>query len=375
MNESFAAHAQASPLLAKSRFDSSAQTDEALARILADINTLLEASDKKVASSLAESLPPDAASFTRFYAEDQRRAQGLQAKLSSLIHNQIQSNWRQQNPNSANRLDSVATSESSAWIDAIPSSPDRRISDEDWSLAVKKRLGLPSYTGPIPASCCLCSADLAQDRDPTWHAESCKHLVPTYGNRRHNKVNRTLRMHAEGMNASVASEYRPPCSESKKRIDDDVLLPGMGAVLVDVSLRRADAASRSGSADAMFRTAENEKIGKYKDMAKDRAAEVLPFIVDEYGRFGPAAHAFIAKLVQCAAASESRDHSKQSATQAKRALMEDLAIAVQQQNAAMTRAVTNCWLRTMSQPTSNPALAAATANNDSAAVAMDLSPQ
>ncbi len=367
----FAAQAQAAPLLSKSQYESSQQSDEARARMLSDFKELIKVCDKET-STLADCLPTEAKSFTQFYTAEPRNAPGLQAKLSSLILNQVKMNWRVNHPEEANRLDSVATAESSAWIDAIPSSPARRILDEDWTIAVKKRLGQRSYNGPVPTTCCLCKADLTKDRDPTWHPLSCKHLIPTMANRRHNKINRTIKVHAEPMEAAVAAEYRPPCSESKKRIDADVLIPGVGAVLIDVSVRRAEAASRSGSSEKMFKDAERDKINKYKDMAKDRSAEVLPFIIDEYGRFGPAAHSFLDKLMASAAGSEARDQSTQSAAQAKRALLEDLAIAIQQQNAAMTRAVTNSWLRNLAQPIADPALAAARANAHDEATAMDL---
>src|SRR6185312_6850946 len=95
------------------------------------------------------------------------------------------------------------------------------------------------------------------------------------------------------------TEPRPVCSDDKRRVDADVLLPVVLATeryKIDVTNRRCGAASRRRSAAGMMAAAERQKTKHHSRACADSNAIMIPFVIDEFGQLGKKALWFLDKL-------------------------------------------------------------------------------
>ena len=193
------------------------------------------------------------------------------------------------------RLISASASKASAWLTATPSTPELVMSDTDYSLAVRHRLGLPCSDG-LPAKC-ACDAGLASDLS---HFHSCRLQKRTAITARHDFVVRTLAKLFRQVGAVVHVEPRIYGSE-RLRPDLDITFPDQ-SLMVDVAITHPASPSRtSANPLAAAGIAEQAKIAKYQELASRRASTFLPFVLESYGAFGKHAQQVL-KTLQVAAA-------------------------------------------------------------------------
>ena len=146
------------------------------------------------------------------------------------------------------------------------------MSDTDYILAVRHRLGLPSADG-LPAKC-VCEATLAEDAS---HFHSCTRQKRTSITVRHDLVVRTLAKLFRKVGAVVHIEPRIYGSE-RLRPDLDITFPDR-TLMLDVAITHPASPSRSSSTPlAAAAIAENAKIVKYSELAK-HASTFHPFVL------------------------------------------------------------------------------------------------
>ena len=193
------------------------------------------------------------------------------------------------------RLISASATNASAWLTAIPSTPELAMSDTDYSLAVRHRLGLPCADG-LPVKC-ACDVVLTSDLS---HFHSCRLQKRTAITARHDFIVRTLAKLFRQVGAVVHVEPRIYGSE-RLRPDLDITFPDQ-SLMVDVAVTHPAAPSRNSTNPlAAAGVAEQAKFAKYQELASKRAATFLPFVLESYGAIGRHSQQVL-KILQVAAA-------------------------------------------------------------------------
>ena len=161
-----------------------------------------------------------------------------------------------------------------------------------FSLTVRLLTGLPPLDD-LPSHCPLCLDNMSSQ---PWHAFTCIKLRRLAVTTRHNAVMYLLCEFARSHGTLVRLE---PKDDSSLVPDGEFILPSSVA-LVDASgthphapSYRAAEVARSGSAIV---TRENAKHAKYDDYAASCSADMVPFVLDTYGRLGSDATKFITSL-------------------------------------------------------------------------------
>jgi len=170
------------------------------------------------------------------------------------------------------RLISSSAGNASAWLTVIPSTPELSLSDDDYILAIRHRLGLPSADG-LPTKCAHpCNATLASD---TSHFHSCQQQKRTSITARHDLIVRTLAKLFRQVGAVVHIEPRIYGSE-RLRPDMDITFPDR-TLMLDVAITHPASPSRKSPTPlAAAAIAENAKISKYAKLAAKQAATFQP---------------------------------------------------------------------------------------------------
>ena len=290
-----AAQAQIAPILKGSRFRSSRQTAEQLQQILARARELIAESKQDNASLLAK-LPDLGADPVDWFAEDTERADGLQAELTKLLTEKYVLVVNSGSKADKERIKSNATEEAAQFHTALPMSPNTTMQDTDYRTFAKLKLGRPAIQRDVGKQCGRCKRALSGEEDPSWHPIHCKSLVPIESNRRHAAAITLLHRFLTDLGIASATETRPPCSENKLRLD--VTAQALHYYLIDVSIRSTKAPSRKAHPHLLFEQAERDKRTKYAGEAKSHNAEVVPFIMNEYGALSPAAKRFLSQIVE-----------------------------------------------------------------------------
>lgn len=184
------------------------------------------------------------------------------------------------------RLISSSASNASAWLTVIPYSPELSLSDDDYILAIRHRLGLPSADG-LPMKCAHpCNATLTSDAS---HFHSCQQQKRTSITARHDLIVRTLAKLFRQVGAVVHIEPRIYGSE-RLRPDMDITFPDR-TLMLDVAVTHPASPSRTSSTPlAAAAYTEKAKYTKYTALAARQAATFLPFVLESYGAFGKRAN-------------------------------------------------------------------------------------
>jgi len=229
------------------------------------------------------------------------------------------------------RLLGVTAPGASDWLTTDPSSPALSMSNIQYQISSKIRLGLPPL--PLPSDCASCHTQDACALDPL-HPLVCIGQKGTKITHRHDGA--TDALHVSTIHAGGLS-YKEPRDLSGNgnhtRPDLQLVLNGR-QLLVDVTIRHPACKTNimHGSARQQLAAAhkgEAEKKAKYASMAKTQQAEFLPFAVETYGGLGKAAR----KLRKRIASSAEEGPQMLSEKEVMRELRGSVAIAVQKGNA------------------------------------------
>jgi len=229
------------------------------------------------------------------------------------------------------RLLGVTAPGASDWLTTDPSSPALSLSNIQYQISSKIRLGLPPL--PLPSDCASCHTQDACALDPL-HPLVCIGQKGTKITHRHDGA--TDAVHVSTIHAGGLS-YKEPRDLSGNgdhtRPDLQLVLNGR-QLLVDVTIRHPACKTNimHGSARQQLAAAhkgEAEKKAKYAAMAKTQQAEFLPFAVETYGGLGKAAR----KLRKRIASSAEEGPQMLSEKEVMRELRGSVAIAVQKGNA------------------------------------------
>ena len=174
---------------------------------------------------------------------------------------------------------------SRAWLLALPS-PSLSLSDREFSLASRLRLGLPP-SDTLPRVC-RCSARM----DDPAHFLSCLLLRPL-ARVRHDRLVRSL---ATLIQRAGGAAYVEPRYLEDKRPDIHAFFPD-DRVMLDVCVSHPSSPSRLSLAPGYaLRYRENAKIAAYSSLAKDSGCRFVPFAFESFGSLGPAGVAFLRDL-------------------------------------------------------------------------------
>jgi hypothetical protein len=198
-------------------------------------------------------------------------------------------------PADARRIRCASGKGASLWLTALPLDPQLTMSDVDFRMAVRNRLGLHRARG-LPAHCPMqkCGGELTPA-----HFHSCKAMRHSLVKHRHDamvdSVVRVSRL------AGVSTYKEAPLRDAqgkRTRPDATLLIPG-DSVHIDLSCACPEAPSYAQiTTDKVIRYRENAKHRKYDAMAEADGGRFLPVVVDTHGQFGDGARELFKLLEQ-----------------------------------------------------------------------------
>jgi hypothetical protein len=267
-------------------------------------------------------LPSNPSSFLDLFVEG--GARGLQhAVLADIELSDFRSLLDAGTEEDRARLLSCSEPGSGAWITAVPSEQEYRMSDAGYRFAVRLRLGLPPVDS-LPQAC-VCGAALSANHN---HFLVCQSLKATSMTTRHDHIVRSFAALARASGAEVIVE---PSFDSDR--PDAEISWADGVDLVDVSVTHAGlSALQRGSAREPLRAARTRelmKIARYAALVRDYNARFVPLVFETYGALGEGTQHFISKLNSARLAQpDARSLPDQTGL-----IMQRLAVALQNGNA------------------------------------------
>lgn len=211
--------------------------------------------------------------------------------------------YSRSSPSDKARLSSLRLPHSGTWLRVCPTSVASKLSNLQFSIAAKQRLGINLVT-PLPVVCPCCEGD-ASLRDDATHLLGCPNLSRTALTRRHDAV--VAHLAAWCNSVKMPAFVEPKINGQRRRPDVDIVM-NQGRVLVDVSFVHPSSATYVRHHNAMtsavspLHAREQVKTSKYGRLAQEAQAELVPFVVSSFGGFGGAAMRFLAKLREAVAA-------------------------------------------------------------------------
>ena len=178
-----------------------------------------------------------------------------------------------------------------AWLTPAPGSDAPRwLSPADWDTLVRRRFVLPVASEAVTCGNCLRQVgDVFGD-----HAVTCMQGPARWAI--HNALrDETVKICQEALLAPIKE---PNCFSTRERPDILLKFPGPAGrrllVVVDVAMttiasRRSSALAEAGGAATRY---EQVKRDKYKNLAEEMGAELVPLIVDDAGAWGTSALPF-----------------------------------------------------------------------------------
>jgi hypothetical protein len=183
------------------------------------------------------------------------------------------------------------------WLTVVGSDPERILRDDPYRMALRLRLGLPPLD-VMTAHCHSCRAPVMHEpllQQDEWHWLGCTNGVAAAPiQHRHNRVRNLLRDHIQRAGGVVQLEPAHLGSDGK-RPDLLVIFHGQH-YLLDVAVIHPLAYTHLLQSGSPMKAKERQKISKYRTMAEQQRMEFVPFIMDTFGSFGPAAVQFLQTL-------------------------------------------------------------------------------
>ena len=237
---------------------------------------------------------------------------------------------------------SAAGTYASAAFTVLPTQPMHRMSDAALMQATRHRLHLPAHH-LLPMRCALCFHTCKTADDRINHAMTCEKLKRKEITSRHDAVLHSLM--SECRHAGMLTILEPTTCNQQDRLKPDACIipsaPTAAQIYLDVSITHAPAKTyvktlhtdRVDLAAATKR--ESVKQHKYAAEAKKDGCELIPFVLESTGAFGPSAHAFVRRL----AAWSVLAHPSSSYARELARIVAGIACAIQRGNAAIERRV------------------------------------
>lgn len=200
------------------------------------------------------------------------------------------------------RLLSCSAKNAGLWLTTLPLCKEFTISDTNFCLAARFRLGLPPQDD-LPSHC-HCGTKLSTDPAHFLSCESFRRGPVTH---RHNGLTQCL---GRLVRRSGGSAYMEPSWLNDKRPDIHVSYAD-SRYLVDGSVAHPGAPSHCSSAAFTrlhaAKTRESRKITLYKELAAKENCKFAPFVMESFGGFGVHAKAFMDEMVR-----QANDHGQPS---------------------------------------------------------------
>jgi hypothetical protein len=281
-------------------------------------------------------VPSSAAEIIPHYQQHQKVKPFIQQEVTSITNKlQLQAavakaEAEEDEANLA-RLLGVTAPGASVWLTTTPSTPALSLTNIEYQICSKLRLGL--HPLPLPSDCASCNTQDACALDPLHPLVCIGQKGRTITDRHHETVDSLYvsTIHAGGL--ANKEPTRLSGNGDHTRPDLQLVLNGQ-QVLVDVTIRHPGCMTNimHGSARQQLAAAhkgEAEKKAKYAAMAKAQQASFLPFAVETYGGLGKSARKLIKQIV---AAAEDQMQLL-SSEEIRKELTGSVAIAVQKGNA------------------------------------------
>ncbi len=234
--------------------------------------------------------PQSAEGSMEFYG-----AQGAPQRLQAALFKQTEAAmavhvYNGLTPHAKARLSSLRLPHSGTWLRVFPTNVTSRISNLQFAIACKQRLGIPT-TSPLPADCPCCHTRNAMLDDPA-HLLGCPNLSSTSLTRRHDAL--ASHIAAWCNSVKIPAFVEPKINGERRRPDVDIVLDS-GRLLIDVAVVHASSPTyvinhqAMTSAIAPLMAREAAKTSKYRRIADEAQAEFIPFVVSSFGGFGEGA--------------------------------------------------------------------------------------
>ena len=166
------------------------------------------------------------------------------------------------------------------------------LSDKQFAMAVRLRLGLPPLLAALPSPCPLCSCDTIAD---PWHPLACVSVRRRATTTRHDRAMHLVADFARS--CGVLSRFEP--KDAGSLVPDGELIFSSDAVLVDLSGVHSLAPSHLRSSPspglAMERRA-TMKHNKYDNHAKTIECKFLALVVDAFGSLHKEFHDLLLRI-------------------------------------------------------------------------------
>jgi hypothetical protein len=307
------------------------------------VQTLLATSAPFHNQSDNDILPCVASEFVSFYSS--KRIASIQASLtlrtSNLIYHALVTEVlnREASPSrncELGRLQSILADESHRWLTVTPHDRSLRLTDEEYRICAKFRLGA-RITGIQDLSVCPCCKKRDAFTIDPWHYLSCASLISTEGTARHNNI--SLQLKHSALNGGCYARYEPrDLSQDDNKRPDVELFTLPVSTLIDVVVSNPIAPSHAQSAIhhplAVADQAAKKKCKKYQEMAAFQNAKFSPFACETLGGISRSAKQVVGLISDITVTNCS--------WLPKRTVMNDLldvvAIHIQRGNASMVRA-------------------------------------
>jgi hypothetical protein len=200
------------------------------------------------------------------------------------------------------RLLAVTAPGAPIWLTTDPSSPAQSLTDTQYQICSKMRLGLEPL--PLPSDCASCGTANACAEDPT-HPLNCIAQKGRTITIRHNDAVDSICVSAFHAGGLAIKEPRDLGGRGDRTRPDIQLLLNGHQLLVDVTVRHPTCMTniQHGSATQQLAAAhkgEAEKKRKYDAMAKTQHAKFIPFAVETYGGMGKSARKLIKRIASVA---------------------------------------------------------------------------
>jgi hypothetical protein len=279
------------------------QTKEEIAQCLKDIRSSTEE------KNILVHIPDSEDNFQNFYQphpnsnnESVPKTKGLQHLLTAAMHYTHAVRLQKSGPQDKEqkgkfgaRLNSVNAPKASTWLNTIPTESHLTLSDFQYRIAVRNRLGLKPLN-IMPKTCADCGSELDIHCD---HYLTCRFRRKNELNTRHDQVAKFIHKSIQIAGGCATLEPSHLERENRKRPDLDILLDG-NRILADVSIVHPTAPSHyEQAAKKPLITAESmekTKITKYTNVTQQHNCTFIPIVLESFGGMPQKCLEFISRL-------------------------------------------------------------------------------
>lgn len=262
------------------------QLSAALLRLKAQ-GVKLKGGDDKPAPLLSSF---DASAFVRFHSalrlESVRHTRYQRSVLAQVEEQEHSKVLMESSEVGRSRLRAAMHANASLWLTVVPSRRAYRLSNREFSLAVRARLGLSPASSSDPARPLLCSCGEFVSSDETEHLFICEKHRKQPGLARHNHIAFFVARVCEAAGVDVTAEPVPLHVDDEIQRRPDLLLHG--SAWYDVTVVHAPAPSHARRCHARgiapaFRTAASAKRSKYRLIAERSRLPIRPLVFSSLG--------------------------------------------------------------------------------------------